>query len=223
MDIEGLGESMVELLTEHGFVKDLGDLYELDAERLGTLPRTGEKSIANLLESISGSRERPLWRLLFGLGILHVGVSASRALAKEFHRMDALMAADVEELEAVPDIGEIMARSVHRYFRDERNVGLLEKLRSKGLNFGEKDEPREAEEVEGFAGTTWVITGTLSQPRNEIAELIRERGGKPSGSVSKKTTYLLAGEEAGSKLDKAEKLGVRVLNEEEFREMLRSG
>lgn len=220
MDIEGLGESMVDLLTGKGLVKDLSDIYQLDAKRLEALPRTGEKSIANLLDAIAASRERPLWRLLFGLGILHVGVSASRALAKRFHVMNALMEAELDQLKDVPDIGEIMAQSIHRYFRDERNLALLEKLRKHGLNFGERDDHSESKPAEAFAGTTWVITGTLSRPRNEIAELIRERGGKVSGSVSKKTTCLLAGNDAGSKLDKAKKLEIRIVPEDEFREML---
>ncbi|MEA3188863.1 MAG: ligase [Chthoniobacter sp.] len=220
MDIEGLGEAMVEQLVERGLVRDVSEIYKLDAEQVGTIPRTGEKSIANLLAAISESKSRPLWRLLFGLGILHVGVTASRALAEHFHTLDPLMKASAEELQRIPDVGEIMGVSIHDFFGDEHNRSLIERLRASGLNFGEKDEHTPKTGDEKFAGSTWVITGTLSQGREEIAELIRARGGKVVASVSKKTSFVLAGDEAGSKLEKASKLGVRVLSEAEFREML---
>lgn len=221
MDIEGFGEAMVDAVVEHGFVSALSDIYELTAEKLSTIPRTGEKSIANLLEGIEASKERPLWRLLFGLGILHVGATASRALAAHFHTLDPLMAASVDDLERINDIGEVVGASIHQYFQDKKNHAMLEKLRKLGLNFGEKDPKVEKKTDGAIAGTTWVITGTLSQGREEIAEVIRQAGGKVSGSVSKKTTYLLAGEEAGSKLEKAKELGVKILTEEEFRAMMK--
>jgi DNA ligase (NAD+) len=220
MDIEGFGEALVEQLVSAKLVKDLSDIYRLDAARLRTLPRMGEKSVANLLEAIAASRERPLWRLLFGLGILHVGVTASRALAQHFHTLDPLMKASVEELQRIEDVGEVMGLSIHDYFRNEQNRALIERLRVAGLNFGEKDEHLPRTTAGGFAGSTWVITGTLSQPREELAELIVARGGKVTGSVSKKTTWLLAGEDAGSKLEKARALGVPVLDEAAFRAML---
>lgn len=218
MDIEGLGESMVGLLVEHGFVRDLATIYQLDELKLASLPRTGSKSISNLLGAIRESKGRPLWRLLFGLGILHVGVTASRGLAGRFQTLDRLMEAPIEELRRIPDIGEVMGLSIHQYFRDESNRAMIEHLRQCGLNFGERDEHEPV--GAGLLGTTWVITGTLSQPREEIAELIRKQGGKVSGSVSKKTSFVLAGEEAGSKLEKAKELGVRVVGEAEFREMM---
>lgn len=220
MDIEGFGEAMVEAVVSHDFVHDFSDIYRLDAERLGTIPRTGERSIANLLAAIEASKSRPLWRLLFGLGILHVGATASRKLADHFHTIDRIMAASLEELQRTPDIGEVMGESIFRYFRDEANHALIERLRAAGLNLGERDERVPVKAEAAFAKTTWVITGTLSQPREEIAELIRSRGGKVGSSVSRKTTYVLAGEEAGSKLDKARELGVKVLSEEEFRALL---
>lgn len=223
MDIEGFGEAMVEAVVEHGFVRSIGDIYRLDAEKLGQIPRTGEKSIANLLAGIEASKARPLWRLLFGIGILHVGATASRALAAHFHVVDALMDASVDDLERIPDIGEVVGASIHQYFQDEKNRGLIKELRHFGLNLGERDERVEKKTDSAIAGTTWVITGTLSQPREEIAELIRQQGGKVSGSVSKKTTYLLAGEEAGSKLEKARELKVRILSEAEFKSLLQSG
>ncbi len=220
MEIEGMGESMVELLTARGLVTSLSDIYQLNATKLQSLPRTGQKSIANLLTAIEESKNRPLWRLLFGLGILHVGVTASRALSERFHTLDNLMHTSIEDLEAVPDVGSIMAQSIHQYFRDPRNLELLDKLRASGLNFGEKDKQTVETASPAFKGTTWVITGTLSQPRETIAELIRKHGGKTSVSVSKKTTYVLAGEEAGSKLEKAKKLGIKILKESEFRTKL---
>ena len=223
MDIEGMGEAMVEAVVEHDFVKTLADIYDLSAEKLATIPRTGEKSISNLLVAIEASKERPLWRLLFGLGIVHVGATASRSLAAHFHTLDPLMAATVDELERIPDIGEVVGASIHQYFQDKKNREMIEETSANTrLNFGEKDPRVEKKADTAISGTTWVITGTLSQPREEIAELIRQAGGKVSGSVSKKTTYLLAGEEAGSKLEKAKELGVKVLGEEEFRAMLKA-
>jgi DNA ligase (NAD+) len=218
MDIEGLGEAAVNQLVQQKLLADVGDIYALKAPTLIELERLGEKSVSNLLEAIEQSKSRPLWRLLFGLGILHVGVSASRALADHFPNLDALMKSSVEELQQIPDVGEVVGQSIHDFFREPHNLAVIEKLRKAGLRF--EAEPKAEGAAPGFKNTTWVITGTLSQSRDEIAELIRARGGKVSGSVSKKTSYVLAGEEAGSKLEKARKLGVRVLSEGEFREML---
>ena len=220
MDIEGLGEAMVTQLAEAGLVRDIADLYTLSADQLLPMDRMGSKSVENLLAAISSSKERPLWRLLAALGIPHVGVIAARTLASSFGTVDRLAAASVEELCSVEEIGEIMAKAIHDWFRDPEVITLLGKLRAAGLNFGERDAKSSAPAVDGpLKGSTWVLTGTLSIPREEAAEMIRSRGGKVSGSVSAKTTYLLAGEEAGSKLSKAEKLGVKVVNEEEFRKL----
>ena len=218
MDIEGFGEAVVNQLVKQKLLADVGDIYSLKAETLLELERMGEKSVANLIDAIERSKSRPLWRLLFGLGILHVGVSASRALADHFPNLDAVAASSVEELQQIPDVGEVVGRSIHEFFREPHNLAVIEKLRKAGLRF--EGEPKAAGAAPGFKNTTWVITGTLSQSRDDIAELIRARGGKVSGSVSKKTSYVLAGEEAGSKLEKAKKLGVRVLGEGEFRKML---
>jgi DNA ligase (NAD+) len=220
MDIEGLGEAMVEQLVQHDLVRDVTDIYQLTAERLAVIPRTGAKSIENLLAGIEQSKSRPLWRLIFGLGILHVGVTGARNLAQHFHTIEPMMSAAPEELERVPDVGEIMGRSIHDFFQDPHNRALLERLKAAGLNMGEQDERHVPAANAPLAGTTWVITGTLSVEREAIAELIRQNGGKVSSSISKKTTYLLAGEEAGSKLEKAQSLGVKVVNEEEFRGMI---
>ncbi|MEY2564789.1 MAG: ligase [Verrucomicrobiota bacterium] len=219
MDIEGLGEAMVGQLVEHKLLRDVSDIYALNSAALSELERMGEKSVSNLLEAIERSKTRPLWRLLFGLGILHVGVSASRALADHFPDLDAIGQSSEEELQRIPDVGEVVGRSIHDFFRQKGNQETVEKLRQAGLRFKAEEKPA-ADAAPGFKGTTWVITGTLSQSRDEIAETIIARGGKVSGSVSKKTSYVLAGDEAGSKLEKAKKLGVRVLDEAAFRKML---
>jgi len=219
MDIEGLGEMMVEQLVGKELVKDVSDIYELTAEKMSVLERMGEKSIGNLLEAIESSKTRPLWRLIFGLGILHVGVSASRALADHFRGLERLMAASAEELQCIPDVGEVVAQSIRQFFQEKHNRRIIERLEKLGVR--PTIEPKRAATADSpFTKSTWVITGTLSQPREEIAEIIVARGGKVSGSVSKKTSYVLAGDAAGSKLDKAKTLGVRVLSEAEFRKML---
>ena len=218
MDIEGLGEVMVEQLVARELVHDASDLYELNTDKLGSIERTGEKSIANLLAAIEGSKTRPLWRLIFGLGILHVGVSASRALADHFGKLDPLMKASVDELQKIPDVGEVVAASIHQFFQEPHSRQMIARLQKLGVR--PTAEPKKKMSDSEIAGSTWVITGTLSQPREEIAEMIIERGGKVSGSVSKKTSYVLAGEAAGSKLEKANQLGVRILSEVEFRKML---
>lgn len=224
MDIEGLGEAMVTQLCDAGLVNDVADLYALTSEQLLPLERMGEKSVANLLEAIAASRDQSLWRLLAALGIPHVGVTVARTLAASFGTIDRLAAASEEDLVAVEEIGPIMATAILGWFRDPSVITLLEKLRAAGLNFGERDPKGGAPAADGpLKGTTWVLTGTLSLPREEAAEMIRVKGGKVSGSVSAKTTYLLAGEEAGSKLEKAQKLGVKVLNEDAFRRLVDEG
>src|SRR5205814_3737993 len=157
--------------------------------------RTGEKSIDNLLEAIERSKMRPLWRLIFALGILHVGESSSRGLAKHFQSLRALMEATPEELQRIPDVGEVVGASIHQFFQEPHNRELITRLKKAGVK--PTVEPRKKSDS-AIGGTTWVITGTLSQPGDELAEIIIESGGRVSGSVSKKTHYLLAGEEAGS-------------------------
>jgi len=215
MDIEGLGERMVGQLVEAGLVLDLTAIYDLKAESLEALERVGIKSAANLLTGIAASRGRPLWRLLFGLGILHVGATAARKLAERYRTLDVLAAATEEDLQTTEDVGSIMAASIRRWFENPKVIALLEKLRQAGLNFGEAD-PHAANGEGPLKGTIWVLTGTLSVSRDEVAEKIRQAGGTVSASVSKKTTYVLAGDEAGGKLDKARKLGVQILSEAEL-------
>ena len=212
MDIAGLGEAVVAQLIDAGFLKTIADLYSLSAEQLLPLERMGEKSIDNLLKAIDQSRRQPLWRLLAGLGIPHVGVIAARTLAETFHTMEKLAEASIEEFCAVEDIGEIMALSIHEWMRQPATIMLLEQLKKAGLNFGEHDAVTTASHGP-LQGTIWVLTGTLSMPREEAAEMIRQAGGRVSSSISAKTTYLLAGEAAGSKLERAKKLGVAVLDE----------
>ena len=213
MDIRGLGEQVVAQLVDAGLVKDPADLYQLDELSLTKLERQGAKSIENLIKALKESKEQPPWRMVFGLGILHVGVTAARTLMEFFGSIDKLAVAEVPELLRCEDVGEVVAASLHAWFRDERNLQLLERLRAAGLTFEQRAVQAASE---ALAGTTWVITGTLSRPREEMAELIRSHGGKISSSVSAKTSCLLAGEEAGSKLEKARKLGVEVVNEDAF-------
>ena len=215
MDIEGLGEAMVEQLIDAKLVRTLPDLYDLTARQVAALERQGEKSAGNLIAALVTSKERPLWRLIFGLGILHIGSTAARSLTARFRTLDALAEASVDDISLVPDMGEVASGSVHGYFQRPGNRALLSELRRRGLNFGERDpEPiARAAGTSAIAGTKWVITGTLSRPREEIAEQIREAGGKVIGSVSKKTDYLLAGAEAGSKIEKARELGVKIVDE----------
>ena len=218
LDIEGLGEMMVEQLVTNQLVRDVSDIYELTAEKLSVLERTGQKSITNLLNAIEASKTRPLWRLIFALGILHVGASASRALAEHFRSLETLMAASTEELQRIPDVGEVVGESIHQFFQEPRNRKMIERLRELGLR--PQIEPKKAAADSAIAGSTWVITGTLSKPREEIAELITAQGGKVSGSVSKKTGYVLAGEEPGSKLEKAKQLGIRIVTEADLKKLL---
>ncbi len=222
MDIEGLGEAMVEQLVGHGLVSAIPEIYGLQMPPLVALERMGEKSAANLLDGIAASKNQPLWKLLFGLGILHVGATGARTLAARFRTLDAIMAAPLDEIRRVSDIGEVVGLSVFEFFENPANHESLEKLRAAGLNFGERDPSAPAGAASGspVAGKRWVITGTLSQAREEVTELILERGGKVSGSLSHKTDYLLAGVEAGSKLDKAKTLGVKIVTEAEFRRLL---
>ena len=217
MDIRGMGESLAAQLVDARLVSNVADLYDLTAERLQGVERLAAKSIDNLLKGLEDSKKQEPWRLIFGLGILHVGVGGARAVTEHFRSIDALAAASVEELTQVNDVGAVVAPSIHAWFHDEANAALIERLRASGLTLAQADKAMASNLL---AGSTWVITGTLSQGREEIADIIRANGGKVSGSVSAKTSYVLAGDEAGSKLDKAAKLGVKVVNEAEFRAML---
>ena len=218
MDIDGLGISVCESLISSGLVSSAADLYYLDAEKVARLDRMGEKSAANLMSAIENSKSAGLARLLCAFGIRQVGQKAAKVLASRFGDLDSLMAAKPEELTAIPDIGAITAGFITEWFSLPQSMHLIGRLREAGVDFTSHEEKKD----ERFAGQTFVLTGTLSRyTRDEAAAIIESFGGKSSGSVSKKTSYVLAGENAGSKLTKAESLGIRILTEDEFEEMIR--
>jgi DNA ligase (NAD+) len=207
-------------LVKQGLVRDVADIYSLTLDQLTSIERMGTKSARNFLDAIETSKTRELWRLIFGLGILHVGIGGAKSLANSFGTLDAIANASVEELTASKDIGDVIARSVREWFSNERNQALVERLRSAGLNFKSADGHRRVISS-AVAGKTFVLTGTLPNlKRDDAAEKIEAAGGRVSGSVSKKTDYLVAGEEAGSKLTKAQELGVAILDEEGFLKLL---
>jgi DNA ligase (NAD+) len=216
LDIEGAGEVLVEQLVKNNLVRDVADLYLLNLNQLVALERMGERSAQNLLEGIQASKSRDLWRLIFGLGILHVGAGVAKALGRGFATLDDLRAASLERLNEIEDVGSVIAQSLRQWFDEKGNQDLIERLRAAGLTLQSSlYRPRATEGR--FAGKTFVLTGTLpSLTREQAAAKIEALGGKVSGSVSKKTDYVVAGEEAGSKLAKAQKLGVRILDEQEF-------
>jgi len=225
MNIDGMGEAMVAMLCENGFISDICDIYLLHEKRaeLEAIERLGEKSVDNLLRSIEKSKENDVYRLIYGLGIRQVGVKAAKQLAKKFGTVDAIERATAEEIAAIDDFGDITASCVRRFFDDEKTKAMLETLRSYGLNFTETALANVSKNAENsaVAGKTFVLTGTLpTLKRSEAQALIESKGGKCSGSVSKKTDYVLAGEEAGSKLTKAQELGITVISEEELLNML---
>lgn len=217
MDIEGLGISVCESLINSGLVQNFADLYYLEAQSVSMLDRMGEKSAQNLIASIEKSKEAGLARLLCAFGIRQVGQKAAKTLAMHFPDLDAVMAAGSEELTAIPDIGSITAAFITEWFSLEQSKHQIRLLREAGVSFESREELLDNR----FAGKTFVLTGTLSHyTRDEASAIIEKYGGKSSGSVSKKTSYVLAGENAGSKLTKAGELGIPVISEEEFAEMI---
>jgi DNA ligase (NAD+) len=223
MNIEGLGEKVVAQLFNEGIIRSVADLYYLHLQRdvLLGMERMGEKSVDNLLAAIEASKENSLERLLFGLGIRLVGAKAARVLAEHFGEMDAIMQASEEELTQIDEIGPKMASSLVNYFRQPQAEAVIERLKAAGVNMSYKGIRVESGADLPFAGKTIVLTGTLAQmTRQEAEEAIARLGGKVTGSVSKKTDLVIAGEKAGSKLEKAEKLGVAVMDEEGFRKIL---
>jgi DNA ligase (NAD+) len=219
MDIEGGGEVLAAQLVKNNLVRDVADLYSLKLEDVANLERMAEKSARNFLDALAASKSRDLWRLIFGLGILHVGAGVAKSLARHFPTLDDIFAANAEQLAEAEDIGEVIAQSLVNWHGDARNQKLIERLRAAGLNFrSELFQPRA--KAGPFAGKTFVLTGTLpTLKREEAAAKIESLGGKVSGSVSQKTDFVVAGEEAGSKLDKAQKLGVKIIDEQEFLKM----
>ena len=217
MDMDGLGPAVLELLVREGMVSRADDLYALTKEQLAPLEGLGEKSADNLLAAIEASKENDLYRVLFGLGIRHIGQKAAKLLAEHFGSMEAVMAASEEEIATIDGFGAVMAHSVAAFFALEPSRLLVERLAAAGVNMQAKTTRVD----DRFAGMTFVLTGTLpTLKRSEAQALVEQYGGKASGSVSKKTTYVLAGEEAGSKLTKAQQLGVPIITEAEFLQML---
>ena len=220
MDIEGLGEVLIEKLVDSERVKTVADLYDLTVEEIADYERMAEKSATNLIEQIEASKERGLQRLLFGLDIRHVGERYSKILAKHFRSAENLAKASVEELDDIHEIGLAVAVSVNNFFQNPRNLEVIERLKNAGVKM-EIDGGAASESDENFNGKTFVLTGKLEQfTRDEAAKIIETKGGRVSSSVSKKTDYVIAGSDAGSKLTKAESLGVKVLSEDEFKEMV---
>lgn len=217
MDIDGLGEKLAKKLFDLGLIKDVSSIYELEAEQLVPLEGFGEKSAENLIRAIEKSKEQPFDRVLFALGIRHVGAVTAQLIAEKFSGKDLLRGVSVEDVAEIHGIGEVVARAVVEYFALEDNRALVEKLMSLGLDLGSIEAAR----TEGpLSGKKFVLTGTLSEPRSAFAGRIEEAGGSVTSSVSKSTDYVLAGEDAGSKLDKANSLGVAVLDEAAFEELL---
>jgi DNA ligase (NAD+) len=217
MDIDHLGEKTASALIERGYIKDPGDIFALTPEQVAELPLFKEKSVANLMDAIERARTRPLDRLLYGLGILHLGATGARALADAFGSIDAIARASADEIAAVDGVGPVIARSVREFFDRDETRRLIEKLRHGGVRLAE--ERRKAQGP--LAGKTFVITGTLDAwSREEASRLLTEKGAKVTSSVSKRTDYLVAGENPGSKLEKARELGVEVIDEEGLRKLL---
>ncbi|MDD3234449.1 MAG: NAD-dependent DNA ligase LigA, partial [Candidatus Omnitrophica bacterium] len=216
MDIEGMGESVVSQLVKLGLVRDFADVYSLDREKLSRLEGFKEKKTVNLLAAVAKSKSRPLERLIYGLGIRHVGERNAYALAAHYRDMEKLSAAGREELEGLEDIGPEISASITDYFAQPQTMTLLKRLQNAGVNFGGGPEPQE-KKSSFFLGKTVVFTGRLcSMERAAAEELVRSLGGTVSSSVGKKTSLLVAGEEPGSKYAKAQDLGVRVMDEKEF-------
>lgn len=219
MNIDGLGENIIQQLLDKGLIENIADIYTLQLEDIASLKKNGQKFAQNLVDSINQSKENDLYRLITALGIRHVGNKASKLLARKYKNIDNLMKAEFEDLSQINDIGPIVASSIIEFFSQEQTQDLIRKLKAGGVN----TEAKEEENIDNrFEGKTFVLTGTLENyTRGEASNLIEKFGGKTSSTVSKKTDYVLAGEEAGSKLTKAQSLGVTILTEAEFQEMIR--
>lgn len=220
MNIDGLGEKLIEQLVDKGLVKSFADLYFLNKDKLAELERMAEKSAQNIIDAIAKSREVAFDRFIYALGMRHVGEHMARVLAKEFGSLQNLLKADAERLQQIHEVGPQVAESVSRFFREKKNLATIERLKKGGVKIREIAKPKTAEQK--FAGKTFVFTGALEKfSRDEAERLVDERGGRASGSVSKKTDYVIAGPGAGSKLDKARELGVTVISEDEFSKMVK--
>ena len=220
MDIDGLGESIITLLLKQDLIKDISDLYYLKKEQISVLERMGDKSATNLINAINKSKENDLWRFINGLGIKLIGTKAAKVLASEFKDLDKLMNATEQELINLEEFGQTMADSVVEFFKEEKNISVIEKLKEAGVNT-KLIESDDADIPKIFEKMKIVLTGTLpTLKRNDAKEMIEKRGGKATSSVSKSTSFVLAGEEAGSKLTKANDLGIKVIDEEKFLQLI---
>jgi DNA ligase (NAD+) len=220
MNIDGMGDALVNQLTERGLVKNVADIYQLTKGDLLSLERMGDKSAQNILDEIENSKKLPLERLIYGLGIRMVGERTAQFLAEDFGSMEALERATVEELQNVNEVGPRIAESIVEFFGVAANRKLIERLREAGLTLTGKKKQRGTK----LAGKTFVLTGTLAHfTRDEAKKMIEDAGGKVTGSVSKKTDYVIAGADAGSKLDKAKDFGVKVVDEKEMEKILNEG
>ncbi len=220
MDIDGLGESIITLLLKQDLIKDISDLYYLKKEQISVLERMGDKSATNLINAINKSKENDLWRFINGLGIKLIGTKAAKILASEFKDLDKLMNATEQELINLEEFGQTMADSVVEFFKEEKNISVIEKLKEAGVNT-KLIESDDADIPKIFEKMKIVLTGTLpTLKRNDAKEMIEKRGGKATSSVSKSTSFVLAGEEAGSKLTKANDLGIKVIDEEKFLQLI---
>ncbi|MGA2193457.1 MAG: NAD-dependent DNA ligase LigA [Nitrospirota bacterium] len=219
MDIEGLGPKVITLLIDNGIIKDFADLYDIDVLKLIPLERMGQKSAENLVREIESSKARPLERLYYALGIRHVGSRSAEMLAERYGSLDELMAAGEEELQSIYEIGPVMAKSIHDFFKEERNIRVIDKLRRAGVRMSE--ERKKPAAGHKLAGKTFVFTGAMSMPRSEAEAAVKDMGGKATSSVSKNTDYVVAGADPGSKYEKAKELGVKILTEDEFRDLLK--
>lgn len=218
MDIKGLGDAIIEELIERKLISNISDLYNLTLEDIATLKKNGKKFAQNLINSIEESKDRELHRVITSLGIRHVGVKLAKSLAKEYKSMDNLIEASLEELESKQDVGEITAESIYNFFKQGQSIDLINKLKQAGVNMTLKQELGTDNR---FEGKVFVLTGSLEKySRDEASQVIEKLGGKTSSSVSKKTDYVLAGEDAGSKLKKAQELGVKIISEIEFDKMI---
>ena len=220
MDIDGLGESIITLLLKQDLIKDISDLYYLKKEQISVLERMGDKSATNLINAINKSKENDLWRFINGLGIKLIGTKAAKILASEFKDLDKLMNATEQELINLEEFGQTMTDSVVEFFKEEKNISVIEKLKEAGVNT-KLIESDDADIPKIFEKMKIVLTGTLpTLKRNDAKEMIEKRGGKATSSVSKSTSFVLAGEEAGSKLTKANDLGIKVIDEEKFLQLI---
>ena len=220
MDIDGLGIKIIEQLVDKGLLKNITDIYTLTIDEIASLKKNGKKFAQNLIDAINESKNNDLFKLLTALGIRHIGTKSAKGLCKKYKSIDEIANASFEELSMIDDVGMITAKSIYEFFRQPQTMDLIEKLKEAGVNTEVLEDDSNSDDR--FFGETFVLTGSLAGfTRQEASDIIERFGGKVSGSVSKKTSYVLAGEEAGSKLTKAQELGIRIISEEEFNNMIK--